>query len=80
MVKKIRRTPTPTGHGLMHEGAPHDAAGRLRPSQGWYVRSSGRGRAKCRCGALSEVLESGAARKRWHVQHKQDIITSQKKG
>lgn len=58
------------GHGLMHEGAPHDSAGRRLHSNG----SSGKGRAKCRCGELSDQpLESAAARKRWHNEHKDQL-------
>ena len=72
--KKIVRTRTPTGHGLMNEGAPHDSAGRLSSSNRFMVRSSGVGRAKCRCGVVSDVLHSGAERKRWHVGHKKLIL------
>lgn len=71
MRKRAVRTHTPRGHGLAHEGAPHDAAGRLRSAR--YPGTSGIGRAKCVCGALSDELDSGAARKRWHKEHKAEI-------
>jgi len=59
------------GHGLQHEGAPHDTAGRS------MARYQGRkGRAKCRCGTLSDVLSSNGARKRWHREHKAAVIVA----
>ena len=58
------------GHGLAHEGAPHDLRGRRIPGHG----AGGKGRGKCACGALSEVLPSGGARKRWHAAHKAEVV------
>lgn len=52
------------GHALISEGAAHDADGRRLYCPN---NSGGSGRALCSCGALSEVLPSGAARKRWHA-------------
>lgn len=59
-----------SGHGLQREGAPHDARGHLISSRGGV---SGKGRAKCKCGELSEVLESGNERKHWHRVHKEEV-------
>jgi hypothetical protein len=61
------------GHALLHEGAAHDYVG-LRIVYG--DRSTGR--AKCECGAMSEVLPSGAARRRWHAEiHKPAVLNQQ---
>ena len=57
------------GHGLVGEGAPHDAEGKRI----WSVGTGGEGRGKCSCGELSEVLPSGMARKRWHKTHKENL-------
>jgi hypothetical protein len=53
-----------TGHGLMHEGAAYDDDGNMI----WTgrVNTAGPGRGKCECGALSDPLPSGNARKSWH--------------
>lgn len=48
------------GHELRNEGRVYDPHG--------YVQSTGVSR--CSCGDLSPVLESAAARKRWHREHK----------
>jgi len=56
------------GHALWHEGAPYDDRGRRIE----YPRTT-EGRAKCECGELSEALPSGAARRRWHADHKADV-------
>ena len=61
-----RRNTLLDGHWLWWEGAPHDhRGGRI----GWNG-TGGVGSAKCSCGELSPVLPSGAARKRWHREHK----------
>jgi hypothetical protein len=59
------------GHSLWYEGAAHDDNGKLV----WTgaIRSSGPGRGKCECGALSEWLRSGNARKAWHREHKAQV-------
>lgn len=68
------------GHGLLYEGRPvwrsvtptgprYDATG-----LGWYMANPvGPGIAVCRCGAISPVLPSNAARKRWHQGHKNEM-------
>lgn len=56
-------------HGLWYEGAPHDDRGHRTNGVG----VSGDGRAKCRCGAMSEVLPSANQRKAWHRTHKAEI-------
>lgn len=61
-----------SGHTLRYEGAPFSADGTLI-YDGMHVGTSGEGRAKCSCGALSPVLSSGAQRKAWHRQHKAAI-------
>ena len=58
------------GHGLKAEGKPYADNG----EGGWmhlYQQHVGRG--LCSCGATSEVLESDAARKRWHKDHKAEV-------
>jgi hypothetical protein len=61
------------GHSLWYEGAAHDDNGGLI----WAGRISsvGAGRGKCECGALSEWLLSGNARKKWHREHKAQVAT-----
>lgn len=62
-----------TGHTLRNEGAPFDSYKvPLRRSGG----VSGRGRALCSCGALSDELVSGAERKQWHRDHKAAIAAA----
>lgn len=57
-----------SGHALWHEGAAYyDDGSRIV----YGDRSAGR--AKCECGEMSEALPSGAARRRWHAQHKLDV-------
>ena len=70
-------TPTPAkhaytqipGHGLRAEGKP-----------GGLYSGTRTGPGVCSCGATSEVLESDAARKRWHVQHKADVASHREEG
>ena len=64
------RTPNPpvAGHALVGEGRPHDETG--RDISGMWGSTSGTGRAKCRCGALSDVLDSSPKRRVWHREHK----------
>lgn len=58
------------GHTLRFEGWAYDQHG--EPFSG--RNSPAEGRAKCSCGALSEVLPSTAARKRWHKEvHKPEV-------
>ena len=60
------------GHGLCHEGAAHDEngsyLGRYMNRIGGGVSVNGYG--FCSCGVRSALLESTAARKRWHRAHK----------
>jgi hypothetical protein len=60
------------GHGLQGEGAPFDGAGR----RVYATNTSGKGRGKCACGALSAVLPSAGARRRWHVAHKATVLSA----
>lgn len=57
------------GHALAFEGAPHDDQGHRI---GWSG-VAGFGRAKCSCGELSEEFPSGARRRLWHIDHKNDL-------
>ena len=64
------------GHELIREGAPFEANGRSSYPARWGSGTGGTGRGKCSCGALSEVLDSGAARKNWHRRHKDSVAAS----
>jgi hypothetical protein len=58
-------------HTLEWEGAPHDKRGHRLFGEGRGAVGYG----KCFCGVLSpDELPSAAARKRWHRQHKLDIL------
>jgi hypothetical protein len=57
-----------SGHTLRHEGGAHFSAGDRK----WH--DTGVGCGKCSCGALSEVLTSDYARKRWHREHKAAVL------
>jgi len=59
------------GHELVSEGAPHDAKGRRLGLYGYST--AGTGKAKCSCGKLSGVLDSGLKRKAWHREHKESL-------
>ena len=62
----MRRTSLP-GHALRGEGKPYE-----RGEEHPWVRVYGTrtGVALCECGQTSAVLESDAARKLWHADHK----------
>jgi hypothetical protein len=64
----------PERHTLRFEGAPHDDKG-FRITIGRFPYGvGGEGRAKCSCGALSEVLPSANRRRSWHRSvHKAEI-------
>lgn len=55
-------------HALCYNGAPYDADGQLRHIDKRIT--SGSGRARCACGALSDVLPTGSARRAWFKDHK----------
>ena len=55
------------GHGLRHEGAAHDESGS-------YMGGGSVGYGFCACGVRSTLLESTAARKRWHRAHKSVVV------
>lgn len=73
------------GHSLLREGRAYYidgcgecAKGRPDHAYGGHV-SDGfgllpRGHGRCTCGDASPCLDSGAARKRWHAQHKEQVI------
>ncbi|MEU8199410.1 hypothetical protein AB0C10_37060 [Microbispora amethystogenes] len=60
------------GHELRNEGAP------FAWSSGRYVRQreTWTGKGLCSCGAVSDVLDSNNARKRWHRAHKDEMRQS----
>lgn len=61
------------GHTLQAEGAAYEQ--RASSAQWWRVTwlggTGGVGRGLCSCGDVSEVLDSGAARRAWHRTHKE---------
>jgi hypothetical protein len=59
------------GHELRHDGAPHDDDGHVIPPG---TRTGGLGRARCTCGALSQVTVSATRRRQWHREHKAQVI------
>jgi hypothetical protein len=70
------------GHGLRREGKPYCAAGckdcPFLSAVGDYdghgvVSNNGHGHGLCACGQSSKHLQSNADRKRWHVQHKEEV-------
>ena len=63
------------GHTLVGEGRGHDANGVW--SWDWGI-ANGEGRGRCSCGALSPMLPTRTARKRWHREHKGEVIASQR--
>jgi hypothetical protein len=58
------------GHGLVGEGRP------FRANRERVDSTIGDGRALCACGALSHVLPSTNARKRWHREHKLALLVA----
>ncbi len=56
------------GHTLVREGHPHWKTGVPHSFRGGY------GCGKCSCGEISSVLDSDAARKLWHKQHKTEVL------
>ena len=56
------------GHVLLFEG---------KPCGNTIYQLRGFGFGKCSCGLSSERLGSNAARKRWHKQHKADVLEEQ---
>ena len=61
------------GHGLRHKGASHDEEGNYL----WPQWKAGYG--FCSCGVRSALLESTAARKRWHRAHKSVVVRARDK-
>jgi len=60
------------GHGLQSEGRPFEWG---EYSRNWVrvYGSSRTGAGLCECGSTSEILESDAARQRWHAAHKEQM-------
>lgn len=65
------------GHTLVAEGAAHTQEGRRAIRNSWNT-TSGVGRGLCSCGDTSEVLQTAAARKAWHRQHKHDVAKAER--
>lgn len=61
-------------HTLKADGAPHAANGDLVNSN---KSTAGKGRARCSCGQLSEILDSRAARKMWFNGHKANPVVEE---
>lgn len=66
---------TATKHALRYNGAPYDADAQLRHDDTRIT--SGTGRALCACGAISEVLPNGAARRVWFKAHRDSEAVQQ---
>lgn len=62
------------GHKLRNEGAGYNSRGVMYLLAGQYDDRPNRG--KCSCGALSEPQPSDAARKRWHREHKIEVLAA----
>lgn len=58
------------GHTLKSEGAAFQWDGR-RYVRVYHWGVGGKGKGLCSCGATSKVLDSGAARRRWHKAHRE---------
>lgn len=67
-----KKTVRVKGHSLIGEGKAHNDKGGVEYSAS-VMGTSGIGRAKCSCGALSGVLVSANLRKQWHRDHKEAI-------
>ena len=76
MVTKKNAPPPIKGHALLREGRAYDSTGRPIFREAWDEASNG-GYGKCECGALSEHLETTAARRLWHKRHKSDLLKHQ---
>jgi hypothetical protein len=66
-----------TGHGLLNEGAPFLLDITTNPPVLYRMDSngtSGVGRGRCTCRAMSPEVETAAARRAWHVQHKAAVV------
>lgn len=73
------------GHSLLREGRAYHidgcfecARGRTDHVYGGHVTaveygSMTQGHGRCSCGDASPCLDSGAARKRWHAEHKAEV-------
>lgn len=61
-----------SGHWLVDEG-------RVYASREFYRRMQ-TGRGRCSCGARSPLLNTDASRKRWHREHKEEVLQDQPAG
>ena len=61
-------------HTIKSDGAPFALNGKPM-NEG--KSTAGSGRAFCSCGEYSSVLDTRAARKAWHAQHKENTVTDQ---
>lgn len=67
---RVQSTLRVAGHGLLREGWPYGDDG----IEMFFKDDTGRG--KCKCGAMSEPVETIAARRRWHREHKEAMKKS----
>lgn len=65
-----------SSHNLKFNGAPYTQAGELVHPDDTSI-TAGKGAALCTCGTLSEELPNGAARRRWHKDHKEQAATTE---
>lgn len=64
------------GHGLLNEGRAFTDGGGNCETCDVEAATGKRGHPRCSCGVLGPHLDSDAARKRWHRDHKNDILTA----
>jgi len=60
------------GHGLYDLGAPVDITG--TPTNVPGSGAGGKGRALCACGAMSPEVSSVLTRRKWHREHKEQVL------
>lgn len=64
------------GHELRSEGQAYNITTNWQGKTGIRYTGAFTGMALCACGSTSELLPSDAARKRWHREHKQAVIST----
>ena len=64
------------GHTLRSEGAAYSrTADGERHTRARWNSASGVGYGLCSCGATSDILDSAGLRKRWHRNHKAEVVS-----
>lgn len=64
-----------SGHTLRFEGRAYTDEGKVIDP--WSSDAPWRGRGMCSCGTMSDVLNTRAERKRWHREHKAEVLRAQ---